>query len=309
MTNSNYYFKTPLFISGICRFLFLKRISDLFYVVVILCLLLLSACKSTQIIQYTADQFPQQLQKNVINTSVPVYTWQPRFPNSSNVLRIYIEGDGKAWVKRNRPSLDPTPRSRLVHSLMLNDSKQDIAYLARPCQYIQNQHCTTNLWTFDRYNQFSVDIINTAIDSIKENGGYKQIELVGYSGGATIALMAAATRSDVLLVRTIAGNLSPAYTNQLHMVSKMPSALDPVSYSAQLATIPQIHFYGTEDRVIPASVSKNYLDHFDTTQCISVFAVNADHRQGWSTQWQTLLNQTPKCMNSQQKQQTQKNPQ
>ena len=303
MNKSYFRFIKILTLNTYNHILFSKGINYSIFFTVSLYILLLSACQKASFINYSSEkfspeQFPQQLQEIVISSYLPVYTWQPVHPDSSQTVRIYIEGDGRAWIKRGRPSLDPTPQLRLVHSLMLNDPKQDIAYIGRPCQYVRNEHCYSKHWTFDRYNQFSVDTINTAIDNIKEHGQYQGIELVGYSGGAAIALLTAASRNDIQSIRTVAGNLSPAYTNQIHQVSAMPDALDPASFSAKLEAIPQIHFYGFDDQVIPAGVSSHYIRKFNTKNCIITLGVEADHQKGWSEKWQTLLRKSPECINT-----------
>ena len=63
-----------------------------------------------------------------------------------NILRVYIEGDGFAWVNRTTPSDDPTPRNPLGLKLAAADPSPNVLYLARPCQYVGLQSagiCTT----------------------------------------------------------------------------------------------------------------------------------------------------------------------
>ena len=267
--------------------------------------LFLFGCGTNRTIPYPAidQQFPSFQRTLIITVPLPVYGWIP-FPSKEKekphpVIRIYIEGDGKAWVRRGRPALDPTPVNRLTHHLMLNDlsanTAVDIAYLARPCQYVQTSACKTTTWTFDRYNQEIVDVMNMAVDKIKTQGGYKKIELVGYSGGGTIALLLAALREDVISVRTVAGNLDPAFTNGLHGVSKIPTALNPGLFKQELALIPQIHFFGTEDNIITHKVSAHYQQSIGSSNCILIKPVTASHQSGWAEQWTELLQIIPTC--------------
>src|SRR5262245_4836743 len=51
-------------------------------------------------------------------------------------LRIYIEGDGRAWLTRQQRSDDPTPRNAIGLRLASADMSPNVAYLARPCQYV-----------------------------------------------------------------------------------------------------------------------------------------------------------------------------
>lgn len=224
----------------------------------------------------------------------PIFTLSPQQP-INDTLRIYIEGDGRAWLKSNRPSVNPTPVNPLVHRLMAEDPSPDIAYLAQPCQFQMNDNCHSELWTFKRYSSQVVDNMNQAVSLMKAMGSYQHIELVGYSGGGTIALLLAAKREDVVSVRTVAGNLVPHYFNQLHKVTAMPEAINPVTFARQLATVPQLHFVGIDDPVVPLSLSKYYKQALVDSACVQLKTVNADHHSGWATQWADLLQQPPQC--------------
>ena len=252
---------------------------------------LLNGCSSRPTIDYT-QQLSQthQQQLYTADSGLPISLWLSTQPKESDAVRIYIEGDGRAWVRRSRASSDPTPRNRLVHSLMLQDKKKDTAYIARPCQYKKNNTCRPNLWTFNRYSADSVEAINQAINLIKESKSYHSIELIGFSGGATIALLIAAQRDDIESVRTVAGNLDPAYTNTYHNVSAMPAALNPKNFANQLQSIPQWHFIGQSDPIIPPAVFDHYLSEFKDKRCIkSQIIKNAGHHTGWISEWQNLL--------------------
>jgi len=52
-----------------------------------------------------------------------VYPVQAVLPKTvkSEVLRVYIEGDGHAWATARQPSTDPTPHENLVANLAAND--------------------------------------------------------------------------------------------------------------------------------------------------------------------------------------------
>ena len=240
--------------------------------------------------------FTKKLQPHIIETSnYQLWALSPA-TKASDTLRIYIEGDGRAWLRRGVASTDPTPRNRLVHRLMLQDSKPDIAYLARPCQFVMNHNCTQESWTFGRYNKDALKALNAAVSVLKDKHHYKKLELVGYSGGATMALLIAANRKDVISIRTVAGNLSPEYTNRLHKVSPMPAALNPENYAPELSMLPQIHFYGEQDRVIRGDIAQHYQKQFTHKGCIQITAViKASHSRHWSTAWPQLLDKRPGC--------------
>ncbi|MDD7805787.1 MAG: hypothetical protein PUP46_09575 [Endozoicomonas sp. (ex Botrylloides leachii)] len=254
-------------------------------------LILLSGCTTRSEDIYTKKlNNTHHQQVYVANDGLPITLWLSRQQKASNTIRLYIEGDGRAWLRRNRVSSDPTPKNRLVHSLMLQDSKIDKAYIARPCQYEKNNTCSPELWTFSRYSSASIQAINQAITFIKESKHYHSIELIGFSGGATIALLIAAQRNDIQSVRTIAGNLDPSYTNTLHRVSPMPTALNPKDFSNRLQHIPQWHFIGKSDPVILPVIFEHYLSAFKNKRCIkSQLIDHATHHNGWVNIWPKLL--------------------
>ena len=273
--------------------------STLFFFIAFHLSLVLSGCNSTSTIPYPAQDnlLPSLQTRLIIPQPLPVIAWTPRplKQSTNNTIRIYIEGDGKAWVRRGRPSLDPTPENRLVHYLMKEDKKAEIAYLGRPCQYVQTPECHTKIWTFERYSRPVVDLMSLSVDKIKNQGNYQKVELVGYSGGATIALLLAALRDDVISVRTIAGNLTPDFTNSFHGVSEMPGSMIPLDYKKRLSRIPQVHFYGSDDVIIPDKISLHYSTRMNSTKCITVKPVTATHHSGWAEHWQELLKITPAC--------------
>ncbi len=211
-------------------------------------------------------------------------------------LRVYIEGDGHAWASRRRPSLDPTPRNLLLIDLMRQDHFPDRAYIARPCQFVWSENCKIPVWTSLRYSQPMVDTLNEALDQLKAKGPYNNIELIGFSGGGTLALLMAASRADIISIRTVAGNLDPAFVNRFHKVSPMPDSLNPTDYSNRLASIPQLHFIGGNDTVITSAVYDHYRSSFSKQNCLSRYLkTDARHNTGWEQPWSELLTIPVKC--------------
>ncbi|MTI13218.1 alpha/beta hydrolase [Sansalvadorimonas verongulae] len=261
--------------------------------------LLLGGCASSIDHSQTVSQQALRMhaKAEVINTShYPLQTIQVT-PGKSKTLRIYIEGDGRAWARRSRPSLDPTPRNPLVLDLMKADPATDKAYIARPCQFVMNSQCNISVWTDLRFSTEAVAATNEALDALKAQGNYQTLELIGFSGGAAIALLAAATRRDIASIRTIAGNLDPAYVNKMHNVSYMPKALSPVKFTHELGDIPQLHFSGADDPIVPPAVYQVYKSRFSKQDCIAGKTVKgANHHHGWRDHWPTLLGEPlPAC--------------
>lgn len=217
----------------------------------------------------------------------------------SKMVRVYIEGDGFAWVTRSQPSSDPTPRNATGLKLAAADPSPNVLYLARPCQYIGPPlpaECASAWWTDKRFSLPVVEAMDEALSRLVSRMPGVKLELVGYSGGATIAAQIAARRQDVRSLRTVAGNLDVAFVNQLHNVSAMPEAVSAIDVAAQLASLPQVHFSGTQDSVVPVSVAVRY-QQATGTRCTQVEQVaGMAHGSEWAALWPQLLEKVPTCV-------------
>ena len=177
------------------------------------------------------------------------------------VLTVYIEGDGRAWLNRTTPSEDPTPEQPVALRLAVADASQNVAYVARPCQYIDDRArtaCNPRYWTSHRFAPEVVDALSTAIDSLKAHAGSSQIELIGYSGGGAAAALIAARRTDVVRLITVAANLDLAAWTRALNVDPMPGSLDPALEAGRIARIPQYHLAGRDDETVPTSIVRAY---------------------------------------------------
>lgn len=215
-----------------------------------------------------------------------------------NILRVYIEGDGFAWVNRTTPSSDPTPRNPVGLKLAAADSSANVLYLARPCQFTDlpmPAACTTPLWTSKRFAPEVVDAMNEALTKFVSRYPGVQLELVGYSGGATIAAQLAARRHDVRSLRTVAGNLDVAYVNELHHVTPMPESLSAIDVATELSALPQVHFSGTKDTTVPTSVTRRFQQAVGSRCAQVVEVAGMEHGSDWAARWPTLLATLPQC--------------
>lgn len=213
-------------------------------------------------------------------------------------VRIYIEGDGLAWLSRTEPSLDPTPVAATGLALAAADTSPNVVYLARPCQFTpmsQNPTCNVTYWTGKRFAPEVVDAMNDAVGRIAARVPGQRVGLVGYSGGGAIAALVAARRDDVVSLRTVAGNLDVAYVNRLHGVSAMPASLNPIDTAARLATIAQLHFSSAQDTVVPPEVAKRFAAAVGGSCVQTVVVAGVAHDGDWATRWPALLAQAPGC--------------
>jgi len=216
-----------------------------------------------------------------------------RLSRPSSILRVYFEGDGHAWQTMQQPSDDPTPWSPISLGLAAADPAPSVAYLARPCQYVPrgtDAACTPAAWTSARYSTAVIASINEGLDRLKRRAGAMQLELVGFSGGGAVAVLAAAGRSDVRNLRTVAANLDTALWTSEHGVSPLTGSLNPVEQAPRLASLAQMHFVGGGDRIVDAAVVRSYAAAAGPSRCISVEVVpGMEHDGDWPAVWPGLL--------------------
>lgn len=213
------------------------------------------------------------------------YTIQTLQPTDlrEQTLRVYIEGDGRAWITSRTVSDDPTPIKSMAPGLAIEDPAPAV-YLARPCQFILGANCRQNIWTSGRFGKEAIQAASEVLDTLKSQHGVREFELVGYSGGGAVALLLAAIRTDVVQVQTIAGNIDPQAWTQLKGLSPLTGSMNPVDYADRLAGIPQRHLIGMNDTVVPPEVSQAYMLKVQP-RCGETVFVDADHYSGFETSW------------------------
>lgn len=212
---------------------------------------------------------------------------------TSDLLTIYIEGDGLAFLDRATVSGDPTPLDPLALRLALAAPQRPAAYIARPCQYALPDHarnCGPALWTSRRYAPEVVDSLDRAADNLKAAAAARRLVLVGYSGGGVIAALLAARRSDVAGLVTVAANLDLDYWVRRDQLAPLTGSLDPVDFAGRLAGVPQVHFVGGRDDVVGADVVRAYLARLPTPNRAAIAEIAGyEHRCCWASHWPELL--------------------
>jgi len=211
-------------------------------------------------------------------------------------LRVYIEGDGAAWIDRRRLAADPTPRDPLALRLAAADPADKVLYLARPCQYTAAETaraCDPKYWSSHRASEEVIAAMSAAVDLAMAASGASELTLVGYSGGGAVAALVAARRDDVARLVTVAATLDyPTWTAH-HEVSPMPHSLNPTDAAAGLGRVPQTHFVGADDDIVPAKVVRAYLARLpDRSRARLVLVPDFDHDCCWNKAWPALLRQT-----------------
>ncbi len=231
----------------------------------------------------------QNLQQQIYYTNeFNIFALQTDINECQNI-KIYIEGDGLAWITRNRVSKDPTPINPLALKLMSTDKSKCKIYLARPCQYLNSKMCEKKYWTSYRFNTKVIDSYTQALDSIKKEYQNESFSLVGYSGGGAIALLTAAKRDDIKDIITVAGNLNHAFWTKYHQMDSLIGSQNPINYTRRLENIPQYHLIGKNDTVIPKDIFNSYQSNFNNKQNLNYKLYDATHSQRWEESYKEFL--------------------
>jgi hypothetical protein len=207
-------------------------------------------------------------------------------------LTVYIEGDGFAWISGHQPSSDPTPRDPLALRLALAQPAGHAVYLARPCQYVNaaQSGCAQRYWTEARFAPEVIHPTNLAIDALKQRFNATKLVLVGYSGGAAVAALVAARRTDVVRLITVAGNLDHRAWTSYHRVQPLHASLNAADSASLLSGLSQVHFLGGKDRVIPPALARKWPVAFTGLNASNLRTVDdADHACCWVERWPALL--------------------
>lgn len=183
-------------------------------------------------------------------------SWQ-KIEKPGQPVKIYIEGDGRAFNAYGIPSADPTPREKFVRKLAFKDPHGNVVYLARPCQFINKPPCGQKYWTTGR---FAAEVIDSAAAAVKAVAGNAPATLVGFSGGAQVAALVSALHPEINIKKiiTISGNLDhPAWT-ELHKVLPLKDSLDLNNYKDIFSKKDTVNYAGEKDRIVPPFLIRNF---------------------------------------------------
>jgi pimeloyl-ACP methyl ester carboxylesterase len=206
---------------------------------------------------------------------------------------VYIEGDGLAWLSKERPSGDPTPLHPVALRMAIAHPVSGAAvYLSRPCQFAADlalTGCRVSHWTNERFSPQVIDVMSAALDRLKHEGHVRSFQLIGYSGGGAVALLLAAQRGDVTRVVTVAGNLDTKAWTVHHGVTPLDGSLNPAEAAPRLRHVAQVHLVGEKDRIMPLSIAQSYAERFPPAERPQIHVIeNFGHRCCWAESWPQL---------------------
>lgn len=233
-------------------------------------LLLLNGCSSITV----PNNF---VYKEIKTDTFTLASWQ-KITQTNGVYKIYIEGDGYAFDRYGRPTQNPTPKGNFVRKLAFGDRNDNVIYLARPCQYIISPICSQRHWTTAR---FAPEVINATFEAIRQIAGNSPIVLVGFSGGAQVGGLVASAKQglNIKKIITIAGNLDHEAWVKYHDLLPLNESLNLADYYDNFMKIPQIHYVGKNDKVIPPHLVQNFIKN----KASVIVAAGANHNDGWNS--------------------------
>lgn len=210
-----------------------------------------------------------------------LYSEAPSTLSSIETLPIVIEGDGYAWITRSRASKDPTPRANIARQMAYHI--QNAVYLARPCQYVWSKPCEPLYWTSGRFHLQVVESLEEGIEQLKSRYHAKKLRLIGYSGGGVLAGIIAARRQDVIEWVSVASPLDEEAWVRYHHVSPLDASLSLKYYQKQLEKMPQTHYVGADDRIVPWVVNAGWVSAMQNNpQAVFYLIPQYQHGSDWS---------------------------
>lgn len=216
-------------------------------------------------------------------------------------LAVYFEGDGYAFATPYLASDDPTPLNPLGLKLALADRRTRVLYIGRPCQFSPNiarTPCATRYWTTARYADEIIQSVESVLDAELRRRPARTIHLVGYSGGGAVAILLAARRRDITTIVTVAGNLDHRLHTSTFNLQPLTGSLNPRDVAREIAAIPQIHYAGARDPIVPPTIARSFMSALPNQACATMQIVDgATHVEPWVDIWPSLTARRPQCRN------------
>jgi pimeloyl-ACP methyl ester carboxylesterase len=205
-------------------------------------------------------------------------------------VHVYVEGDGRPWLNGRYIADDPTPLKPLALTLANRDAQNTI-YLGRPCYLglYGSPECDEQYWTSARYAPEVVDSMVVALQTILSERNSRQVVLIGYSGGGSLAMLMADKLLELGIqlttVVTVAANLDTDGWTLSHGYLPLDNSLNPMlqNYSKHFK---HLHFIGQNDKNVYLDSSAQFVRRHGGQRM--VFA-NFDHSCCWLSQWPELL--------------------
>lgn len=211
-------------------------------------------------------------------------------PDPQSPVWVYIEGDGIPWIGETIPSVDPTPRTLVALSLMVKGPRPAV-FLGRPCYFgtAARAPCEPVWWT---HRRFSEDVIASMVAAFRQlaadrGWGGRRINLVGFSGGGTLATLMAARLAGVCALITVASPLDIDEWAASRGYSPLVGSVNPARLPALRDTVRQLHLRGERDPIVAPGNGGEFRRRNPAAQFRVV--ANVDHGMAWVATWDVLF--------------------
>lgn len=204
---------------------------------------------------------------------------------AGGLIHVYLAGDGTPYVRPGLIAADPTPRRPVVLKLMALDPNPALL-IGRPCYhgYADSPPCSPHFWTDGRYSE---EIVASMTGALAETvPPERELVLIGFSGGGSLAVLLAGRVSGVVAVVTLAGNLDINAWTDLHGYARLRASLNPAAASPLADGLAQLHYAGAKDARVPPELLADALAYSGGKLII---LPNVGHNRGWKRVWPGIL--------------------
>jgi pimeloyl-ACP methyl ester carboxylesterase len=254
----------------------------------LICFIFLTACSQTPTarLQQETSKLEAELFYNTDNYPQAIVYKEKNESFQSRSLHLYIGGDGLPMLNGGTvAAADPTVFDDVLFPLFAMD-KAEKAFVGRPCYYRESydRRCQSTLWTTGRYSEAVITAMQVQIEQLQRRSKADSLVLVGYSGGAAIAVLLSSRLADVKAVVSIAGNVDTNAWLALHGYSPLDASLNPLEYLRD--DIPYWLFVGSADD----NVSRSTYGAITEQANIELRIVDDfTHHCCWQTVWPDVL--------------------
>lgn len=209
---------------------------------------------------------------------------------------VYIEGDGTPWIDETIAADDPTPRTPVAMPAMIEGPRPAI-FLGRPCYFgvgdvaappAAGRRCSPIWWTHRRFAPEVIESMAAALRRIVAANGWQRrpINLVGFSGGGTLAVLMAPRVPRLCAVVTLASPLDTDEWTRSRRYSTLEGSVNPASRPPLPVSVAQLHLRGALDRVVAAD---NGAEFRRRNPAAEFRTLPLAHGREWIAAWREIL--------------------